>query len=149
MKFLLYTFLFFSFSFFIQAQQKMEFDFDYAQFAYDSSSNYVEIYYSFGQRGLAQIQNGSTILLEGILDIEIRDTSSQKLVVDKEWKINHEVTDTVDINKSLVGIVGFIIPAGEYICEISGRNKFDSSVSRNYKELITVEPFIVQLFFCK
>ena len=146
MKFLLSFFLFLSSPFITSAQQKIEFDFDYAQFAYDTSSNYVEFYYSFGQRGLAQVKNDSVTLLEGILDIEITDTSTHELIVDREWKINHEIKDTLDMNKSLVGILNFIIPAGKYICEISGRNSKDSTISRNYKEAITVEPFIDSSF---
>ena len=146
MKFLLSFFLFLSSPFITSAQQKIEFDFDYAQFAYDTSSNYVEFYYSFGQRGLAQVKNDSVTLLEGILDIEITNTSTHELIVDREWKINHEIKDTLDMNKSLVGILNFIIPAGKYICEISGRNSKDSTISRNYKEAITVEPFIDSSF---
>jgi GWxTD domain-containing protein len=146
MKFLLSFFLFLSSPFITSAQQKIEFDFDYAQFAYDTSSNYVEFYYSFGQRGLAQVKNDSVTLLEGILDIKITDTLTHELIVDREWKINHEIKDTLDMNKSLVGILNFIIPAGKYICEISGRNSKDSTISRNYKEAITVEPFIDSSF---
>lgn len=142
MKTLFHTFVILTISFSINAQQKIDFDFDYAQFAYDSSSNYLELYYSFGQRGLAQIKNDSAVLLEGILDIEIKDTSTQELVVDREWKINHEIKDTLDMNRSLVGILSFILPAGEYTCSISGRNPQDASVSRNYSESLTVEPFI-------
>jgi len=116
MKILLYSFISLIVSLPINAQQKIEFDFDYAQFAYDTSSNYVEFYYSFGQRGLAQVKNDSVTLLEGILDIEITDTSTHELIVDREWKINHEIKDTLDMNKSLVGILNFIIPAGKYVC---------------------------------
>ncbi|RPI72550.1 MAG: hypothetical protein EHM47_08070, partial [Ignavibacteriales bacterium] len=146
MKYLFYFSLFLTFPFLSNAQQKMEFDFDYAQFAYDSSSNYIEFYYSFGQKGLAQVQTDTALLLEGILDVEITDTLNHSLIVDKEWRINHLVTDTSDMNKSLVGVVSFIIPAGEYICSISGRNSADSSISRNYKEAVLVEPFIDSSF---
>ena len=137
-----YSFLFFYLPFFINAQQKLEFDFDYAQFAYDSSSNFIEFYYSFSQKGLAQTKTDSAILLEGILYIQITDTSNQTIVVDREWKINHEVTDSLDLNKSLVGVLGFIIPSGDYVCNVSGRNLKDSLVNRNYREFITVKPFI-------
>ncbi|MDO8550928.1 MAG: hypothetical protein Q7S39_12375, partial [Ignavibacteria bacterium] len=142
MKILLPALLFFALPFFNSAQQKLDFDFDYAQFAYDSSSNYIEFYYSFGQRGLAQTQTDSTILLEGVLDIEITDTLTQTIVINREWKINHEIKDTADMNKSLVGIISFILPASEYVCVISGRNFNDSSIIRTYKESIKVEAFI-------
>ncbi len=134
--------LFFSLLFLTNAQQKLDFDFDYAQFAYDSSSNYIEFYYSFGQKGLAQTQTDSSIFLEGILNIEITDTATNTSIIDREWKINHEIRDTSDMNKSLVGIVSFILPASEYVCVISGRNFNDSSIIRTYKEPIKVEPFV-------
>jgi len=142
MKILLSALLFFSLHLHSNAQQKLDFDFDYAQFAYDSSSNYIEFYYSFGQRGLAQTQTDSTILLEGILDIAITDTSTHSTVIDREWKIDHEIRDTSDMNKSLVGIVSFILPAGGYNCVVSGRNFIDSSINRTYKEPIKIDPFI-------
>lgn len=146
MKFKLNLIIFFSIPFLAVAQQKIDFDFDYAQFAFDSSSNYVEFYYSFGQKSLAQISNDSSVLLEGVLDIEITDTSTNELVVDNEWKINHPVTDTSDMNKSLVGVVTFILPAGDYLCDVSGKNSDDSSITRSYKEYIKVEPFIDSSF---
>ena len=46
------TSLFLLFSICIIAQDDFKFEFDYAQFAYDSTSNYVEIYYSFLQNNL-------------------------------------------------------------------------------------------------
>ena len=33
--------------------QKIEFEFDYSQFAYDSTSNFIEFYYSFNQASLS------------------------------------------------------------------------------------------------
>ncbi|HSP88397.1 MAG TPA: GWxTD domain-containing protein [Ignavibacteriaceae bacterium] len=124
------------------AQQKLNFDFDFAQFAFDSSSNYLEFYYSFGQEGLTHTQTDSSFLIEGILGIEVTDTISHTTIVKKEWKINHEVKDTTEIDKSLVGVVSFIIPAGEYICKVSGRNFKDSLIIRKYEENIKIVPFI-------
>ena len=50
--------------------KKFNFEFDYAQFSYDSSSNYIEIYYSFGQESLLRTIQNSAIHLEGDLHIE-------------------------------------------------------------------------------
>jgi len=140
MRLLFYLFVLSSFLSF--AQQKMEFDFDYAQFAYDSSSNYIEFYYSFGQRGLTQVKTDSSILLEGILNIIITDTSKHQQVVNNNWRINHFIDDTLDMNKSLVGVLSFIIPEGDYICDISGVSPVDSTIKRSYREFIKVDPFI-------
>ncbi len=146
MKFYLYFCLILLFQVTLFSQKKMDFDFDYAQFAYDSTSNYVEFYYSFGQRGLGQLQNDSSIMLEGLLNIQIKDTSANEIIVNREWKINHEINDTVSINKSLVGVVSFIIPYGNYICEISGKNSLDNTIQRNYSEPLKILPFIDSTF---
>jgi GWxTD domain-containing protein len=140
-KLLLIAVLFFPL--FIAAQgKKFDFEFDYAQFAYDTSSNYIEFYYSFGQNSLSQNFSDSAFILEGKLDIEIIDTLTHETVVDNQWGITHRIPDTMDMNKSLVGMISFILPAGEYICNISGMNSDDSSESRTYKESITVESFV-------
>ena len=43
------------------------FEFDYAQFGYDSVSNYLEIYYSFNQNGLTPVLKDNKKFLEGLL----------------------------------------------------------------------------------
>ena len=45
--------------------QKMNFEFDYAQFGYDSLSNYVEFYYSFNQACLQFVDTDTTDYVEG------------------------------------------------------------------------------------
>ena len=142
MKNLLFVFSFSFLSFFSSAQQKLDFDFDYAQFGYDSTSNFIEFYYSFGQKGLYQTETDSSIILEGTLAIDLTETINHKTLIDKEWKINHEIKDTSDMNKSLVGVISFILPAGEYECVISGKNFNDSSINKTYRESIKVEPFV-------
>jgi GWxTD domain-containing protein len=123
-------------------QQKFDFEFDYAQFAYDSSSNYIEFYYSFGQNSLLKVAGDSSVFLEGILDIEIRDSISNNEFVNKEWKISHEVFDSASLDKSLVGVIGFILPAGKYICDLTGKDSINGFLSKSYREYITVHPFI-------
>ena len=49
--------------------KNFEFDFDYAQFAYDSASNYVEFYYSINQSSLELNTTDSANYLDGILRI--------------------------------------------------------------------------------
>ncbi len=142
MKNLLFVFSFSFLSFYSSAQQKLDFDFDYAQFGYDSTSNFIEFYYSFGQKGLYQTETDSSIILEGALAIDLTETFNHKTLIDKEWKINHEIKDTSDMNKSLVGVISFILPAGEYECVISGKNFNDSSINKTYRESIKVEPFV-------
>ena len=70
------------------------FDFDYAQFGYDSTSNYLEFYYSFNQSTMKVSPSDSMKVVEGILQISIEDTSSGQKIVDKEWRVSHQVSDS-------------------------------------------------------
>jgi GWxTD domain-containing protein len=99
------------------------FEFDYAQFGYDSVSNYLEIYYSFNQNRLTPALKDNKKFLEGLLEINIADSISGKVFINKEWKIDHPVQDSADqANKNLVGIIGFKIPDGKYKLIVGGRN---------------------------
>ncbi len=127
----------------VNSQEKnFEFDFDYAQFAFDSTSNYVEFYYSFGQNSLIKQFKDSLIVIEGILSVEIIDSASQKQIVNREWRISHEMKDTVNIENSLVGVVGFILPPGVYRCIVSGKDSSNSINGKTYNEFLNIVAFI-------
>lgn len=134
---LLFTSQFFS-------QSKIDFDFDYAQFGYDSTSNYVEFYYSFNQNSLKVTQTDSLKLAEGILHIEIEDTSSGTKVVDKDWKVSHQITNGSEAGKYLIGVVGFIIPHGNYKCKIGGRDVQDEKNRKDFVEYLKCQRFITE-----
>lgn len=124
-------------------QSKFEFDFDYAQFGYDSASNYLEFYYSFAQNSMKVFSVDSVNVVEGILKIAIEDTVSKEKVVDKEWKISYPVSNLSDIEgKHLIGVIGFKVPQAAYKCSISGRDVMDEKNQRNYTELISSGKFI-------
>jgi GWxTD domain-containing protein len=114
-----------SFSFYqaIPQSSKPIFEFDYAQFGYDSTSNYLEIYYSFDQNRLTSELKDNKKFLEGLLEINISDSLTGKIFLKKEWKIEHTVLDSTDqVNKDLVGTIGLKIPDGNYKFIIGGRN---------------------------
>ena len=144
MKKLTYLILFcLSFTIIIHSQNKnkFKFDFDYAQFAYDTASNYVEFYYAFNQKTMKLVQD-SSLQLHGMLEITMTDSSTGKQILNKKWKINTPIQDTSAINKkSLVGLVSFIIPKGTYNCVLSGSDGEDTSNKKVIKELIHVKPF--------
>ncbi len=100
--------------------QKINFEFDYAQFGYDSLSNYVEFYYSFNQVGLTYIDTDTADYVQGLLQIEINDSVTSNNIINKHWIVSNEITDTVNLDKSLIGIVGFVIDKGSYIINITG-----------------------------
>ena len=133
-----------SFPLFPQTKEKQfSFEFDYAQFGYDSTSNYVELYYSFGQQSLLRDIKDSVIDLEGILHVEIVDSTTGNRLVDRDWKITYPVNDTTaGANKNLVGVINFLLPVGVYDCKVIGEDSLNSSFSKSAEEFLTVKPFI-------
>jgi len=103
---ILITFLFIS-----SGKTQNLFDFDFAQFGYDSTSNYLEFYYSFNQSTMKVAPSDSMNIVEGILQISIEDTSSGQKIVDKEWRVSHQVADSGEgASKYLIGVVGLLCP---------------------------------------
>lgn len=130
-------------AFFANAQNKLDFEFDYAQFSYDSTSNFVEFYYSFNQSSLKLETVDSQSILEGVLKIFIQDSIKGDTVVNNQWLVKHEVKDTADYtNQALVGTLGFILPAGNMICKISGMDLHDKEKFREITENVQVIPFM-------
>jgi GWxTD domain-containing protein len=139
--FVIFTILFISIVVDAQAK-KFNFEFDYAQFAYDSSSNYIEIYYSFGQQSLLRDVKDTVVYLEGILHIEVHDSLTGKEILKKNWQISYAPQDTSDLNNSLVGVIGITLPEGKYEFLVTGEDSLQSNFLKSAKEYITVRPFM-------
>ncbi len=82
--------IFFILSISILSQSNFDFEFDYAQFGYDSTSNYVEFYYSFNQTSLKVDNENSHLTLEGLLKVSIVNTQTGDSVINNQWKVKHE-----------------------------------------------------------
>ncbi|MCL5031556.1 MAG: GWxTD domain-containing protein [Bacteroidetes bacterium] len=118
------------------------FDFDYAQFSYDSTSNYTEFYYSFNQSALTPKIIDSNKIVEGILKISIIDTTTNQLVVNKQWLMKYPVLDSTQTkDKNLVGMLNFVLPKGVYKCTVSVADQFNEKNKKIISELILVKPF--------
>ena len=122
--------------------QKINFEFDYAQFGYDSLSNYVEFYYSFNQVGLTYIDTDTADFVQGLLQIEINDSASGNNIINKHWIISNEITDTLNLDRSLIGLVGFVIDKGSYIVNVTGSDANNSLNNKTITEIIIVDPFL-------
>ncbi|GMR24820.1 MAG: hypothetical protein BMS9Abin39_0088 [Ignavibacteria bacterium] len=127
---------------FVYPQDNFDFEFDYAQFEYDSSSNFVEFYYSFNQSSLTINHTDTLDFTQGILRITIEDTLTGELKIDKDWLISYAVNDSHNTNKSLVGVIVFVLNEGTYKCEIIGQDAVDSERKRLITEVVKVKPFI-------
>lgn len=137
----IFTLFFFLNASLIFAQEDLNFNFDYAQFGYDSVSNYVEIYYSFNQNDLEINSSDSGKYVEGILRISIVD-SLKKPLIDKDFRIVYHVTETDSAdNKSLVGVIGFVVPKGNYDFTIEGKDSKNENHKRSINEQVKIKPF--------
>lgn len=123
-----------------QTKSNFGFDFDYAQFGYDSASNYIEFYYSFNQNDLTVNKTDTSVFTKGILKISIEDTSLKKIAVDKEWKVVNEIKDTMAINKALIGALGFVLPAGSYKTTVIGSDAGNTENKKSIIEYFSVLP---------
>ena len=124
--------------------QNMYFELDFAQFSYDSVSNYVEFYYSFDESCLQFMHTDTLDYVEGLLHIEIDDSNSSAPVIDRQWTIPNEVQDTSDMNRSLVGVIGFIIDEGEYKVIVTGSDRNNEKNQKNITDNLVVKPFLDQ-----
>jgi GWxTD domain-containing protein len=122
--------------------QKINFEFDYAQFGYDSLSNYVEFYYSFNQVGLTYIDTDTSDFVQGLLQIQIDDSVTSGNIIDKHWIISNEINDSANLDRSLIGMVGFVIDKGSYIVNITGSDFNNPLNKKTINEKIFVEPFL-------
>ena len=117
------------------------FNFDYAQFAYDSTANYVELYYSLNENELTVSKTDSGNYIEGILRITIADTLSKKTAIDKKWSLIQPVESPDSIGrKSLTGLLAFVIPKGYYKCSIQLKDQFNESNEKTIYDNINVKP---------
>jgi len=122
-------------------ENKNLFDFDYAQFAYDSTSNYVEFYYSLNQKAMTIKSTDSTKYIDGILAISLEDTSLKTFAVNKEWKIQHKLTGDTSSSQNLVGVLGFAVPRGFYKCVISMKDVDSAKNIKVINDFINIKPF--------
>ncbi|RKZ00572.1 MAG: hypothetical protein DRQ13_00100 [Ignavibacteriae bacterium] len=125
----------------IFSQNKVDFEFDYAQFGYDTTSNFVEFYYSFNQASLTVVHTDTADYIQGILHISITDSATGELVVNNSWLVPGIIRDSSDLNKSLVGAIGFVIDEGVYYCKLSGADVQDSLKTRAIDGYLRINPF--------
>lgn len=127
------------------SQKKLGFDFDYAQFAYDSTRNYVELYYAFNQADLKTARTDSGSLSQARLGITIKDSSNGKILYERTFGVRNRqaIGDSSQKSKSLVGVVNFLLNKGTYEISVKGADGLDTSSFRAYKEKIRVQPIVL------
>ena len=122
--------------------QNLNFEFDYAQFGYDTLSNYVEFYYSYDKGSLSYVDTDTTDYVGGILHIEITDSASGDTVIDKHWMVNSEISDSSELNQNLIGVLGFVLKEGSYKAIVTGLDANNRNNERSITEFIYIQPLI-------
>lgn len=132
----------------ISAQNNVRFEFDYAQFKFDTTSNYLEIYYSIIPSDFSLNSFEDKYRIKGKMNIMIQDNESNELVVNKNWGIEQKFPDSNSFNNSsaLLGVVGFNLPLGSYNIDISVEDVNDKNNFKSYSEPLNVQPFVKNSF---
>jgi GWxTD domain-containing protein len=132
----------------IYPQKELSFEFDYAQFQYDSTSNYLEIYYSIFPADLKVSKQDGSSLVKAKMHIQIQNINTDELVVNKDWSLSQPINDSVELknDKTLLGIVGFYVKTGNYVLDINIEDVFNSNNKKSYSERIDIIPFSSKIF---
>ncbi|MCK9425281.1 MAG: GWxTD domain-containing protein [Ignavibacteriaceae bacterium] len=143
--------LFFLFVLFIiplLSQKKLNFEFDYATFRYDTTTKYVEIYYSIQQSSLSSHKNDSLYEVEALVNLAFVDSASGKIVQQKDWKVINTVADSLELGKNinLIGVVGFSLIPQKYYLTISVVDINNQENKVSFKEKLNLLPISAQIF---
>ncbi|MCX7876019.1 MAG: GWxTD domain-containing protein [Melioribacteraceae bacterium] len=123
----------------ILAQKELKFEFDFARFKYDSTSVYLEFYYELNPSGMkiVKLQNGE--VSEAIVHIEMKDLGTNEFFINRSWKIQSPVLDSVQ--RSLSGVIGYVVPAGRYSLLVKAYDSQNQSLEKVIEENININPF--------
>jgi hypothetical protein len=83
--------------------------------------------------------------VQGVLQIEINDSITSNNIINKHWIISNEITDTVNLDKSLIGLVGFVIDKGSYIINITGSDANNPLNKKTINEKFLFSHFLIQI----
>ncbi len=123
------------------AQNELKFEFDFAKFKYDQSSVYIEFYYDLNPEFMKVTDTPGGKLLEAIVRIEMKDVKADTFFIKKNWKIQNIINEEEGIDKNLVGVFGFIVPAGEYSLLVNAFDANNPALNRTINEKFVIHPY--------
>ncbi|MCX7797899.1 MAG: GWxTD domain-containing protein [Melioribacter sp.] len=127
----------------IEAQtRELGFEFDYARFKYDTSSVYMEFYYELNPLGMSVKVTDAGHLSEAIVHIEMKNIDVDTFFINKDWKISHLVKNQKEEElKSYTGVIGFVVPKGNYSLFINAYDVGNPSLNKTIREKVIITPF--------
>ncbi len=125
------------------SQDSRNFEFDFAQFKVDSTSNLVEIYYSFNLMNFKQRSIDSEKDVAYKLEFKFYSATDSNLVLYDSLSGTHNASDLTDGNNKniIIGLQRMIVPIGEYLISLSLLDRFDSSFGYTDFENLVVKKF--------
>lgn len=132
--------LFFVTSFF--AQDQINFEFDYSRYNYDSSTVYLEVYYSVGQNNLTQRTVNDSVFVESIIHIQIKNLNTEEFFVDKKYRIDSFIDEADSMGaRNFVGVIGYRIPTGFYSLNVTASDLNDTTNTVMFSEPLELSSF--------
>ncbi len=118
------------FSSFIYPQKKLNVDLDYSRFNYDDSTGYLELYYGFPKNQLKAVTVENKKVVNGIIQIKIKDKATGNGVLEKSWQISDYVNPSGDAGSQLLnGVINLRLAFGSFSFFVLSYDGNDNSVS--------------------
>ena len=124
---------------FTYSQTQLSFEFDYARFNYDSTAVFMEFYYELSPANMQRIKSATGTSVEAIVHLEIINTDTKEFFVNKNYKIVNEITDSLP--KNLLGVLGFVIPKGNYSLSVKVFDSQNPKLEKVVNENLLIQPF--------
>ena len=100
---------------------------DCSRYRGDESNLYIEVYYSFAQRGITyQADSGG---FKGALDLTVVATKDDSMTYGSRWLVPHSIKDTSELKTgmNLVGVASLALGSGEHLLKVIGRDANNSA----------------------
>ncbi len=95
---------------------------DCSRYRGDESNLFIEVYYSFPQRGITY--QADSLGFKGALDLTVVATQGDSMTYGSRWLVPHSVNDTSDLQQgmNLVGVASLALGSGDHILKVIGRD---------------------------
>jgi len=107
--------------------EAMRLQVDYSRFRGDDKNIYVEVYYSFPQKGITYQRD--TAGFTGAVAMSVAVMAKDSLVYSDQWLVPHVVKDTSSMKEgmNLVGVANFGVGEGNYTLKVLGKDRNNPS----------------------
>lgn len=139
MRKILFVLTFLTLTNFISAQNELSFEFDYAKFHYDSTAVYLEFYYELNPLHIQITKTDKGNLIEAIVHIELKNTETGNFVLNKDWKIQNILIDSVE--NTLKGTFGLAVQGGKYSLLVNAVDSKNPNLKKTINENLIIIPF--------